>query len=64
MTKNNDIMVADVISGLDDIAVVTICENNVGHAYFDGVDPEFLNRHVLYCFVVKRSYGFEVYIEV
>lgn len=50
------------------IALLTITENGVGHAYFEEdieyIDPDLLSKRVLSCLVVKKPYGYVVDLEV
>lgn len=61
----NDRTVRDILNDLDDIAMVSIEENNIGHAYFgEDIEEDILNRIAVWSLVVKRSYGFVVHIEI
>lgn len=66
--ERNDRTVKDILNDLDDIAMVSIEENNIGHAYFGEdikeIDEDILSRTVVWSLVVKRSYGFVVHIEI
>lgn len=66
--ERNDRTVRDILNDLDDIAMVSIEENNIGHAYFgediEEIDEDILNRIAVWSLVVKRSYGFAVHIEI
>lgn len=66
---NDDQTVIDILDDLDNIALATITENGVGHAYFGegeiaSIDPDILHKRVLSCLVVKKSYGYTVDLEV
>lgn len=67
---NDDQTVIDILDDLDNIhiALLTITENGVGHAYFEEdieyIEPELLHKRVLSCLVVKKSHGYEVNLEV
>lgn len=66
---NDGQTVIDILKDLDDIAVVTITENGVGHAYIgdddiNSIDPDILSKRVVSSLVVKKSNGFEVHVEI
>ena len=68
---NDDQTVIDILDDLDniDIALLTITENGVGHAYFEegeiaSIEPDILHKRVLSCLVVKKQHGYEVNLEV
>lgn len=50
----------------DDISSISICEDGVGHAYFElwEIDEELWNRTAVWCLIVKKSYGYEVFIDI
>ena len=60
--------VVDILEDLNDLYSVTITEDGVGHVYFGDdiatIEEDLLFKRVLSYFIVKRSYGFEVEIEV
>ena len=60
--------VIDILDSVGDIAVLSIIEDGVGHAYFgdevDDIDPDVLESPVRSWFIVKKSYGFIVEVEV
>ena len=66
---DDELTVKDVISEFNNLAVVSIIENNVGHAYIGeediaAIDPDILNKKVLSSFTVKKSDGFHLSLEV
>lgn len=66
---NKQQRVIDILADIDDIGVVTITENGVGHAYFsmeeiDEIPCDLMESIVVTAFVVKKSYGFHVEMEV
>lgn len=60
--------VKDILDELDDVAMVSIEEDNIGHAYFGeditDIDEDILNSTASWVFVVKKTYGFVVHIEI
>lgn len=61
--------VKDILDEVGEIAVLSICENNVEHAYFGAdeiteIDTDILDKRIAACFVVKKSWGFHVSLEV
>ena len=61
--------VIDILAEFDDIGVVTITENGVGHAYFcmsdiDSIPCEELESIAINWFIVKKDYGYVVEIEI
>ena len=66
---DDELTVKDVLSEFNNIAVVSISESNVEHAYIGeddvaAIDPDILCKKALSCFVVKKSEGFHVHLEV
>lgn len=65
---NDGQTVIDILDELDNIALVTITENGVGHAYFEKdieyIEPELLSKRVLSSLVVKKPYGYIADLEV
>lgn len=64
---DDDQTVQDILDGFnngENIAMVCIDEGGIGHAYIEEVDPDFLHMRVKSSSVVKREYGFVLYLEV
>ena len=67
----SDIMTLDdILYDLgNDVAIVSVNENNVEHAYFgydeiESIEPDIWDAEVVRHLVVKRDFGFMVYIEL
>lgn len=67
---SGEMTVREILSNFNDIAVLDICENNIiGHAYFGKdeiaeIGDDILNKEVMSYFVVKRSDGFHISLEI
>ena len=61
---------ADILNDLgDDVAILCINEKNVEHAYFgyyeiESIEPDIWDAEVVRYLVVKRDFGFMVYVEL
>ena len=61
--------IKNILSDLDDIAVVSINDREVGHSYIGeydiaAIDEDILDSKAMSFFIVKKSFGYEVYIEI
>ena len=66
---NDEQTVQDILNDLDDVAVVSINDRGVGHSYIGeydiaAIDEDILDSKAMSFFIVKKSFGYEVYIEI
>ena len=60
----------DILTDLgNDVAILCINEKNVEHAYFgydeiESIEPDIWDAEVVRHLVVKRDFGFLVYVEI
>lgn len=59
---------SDIIEDLDEIAVIDIRENGIGHCYFcdeiQEIDEDLLGMEIVSWFIVSKTYGYEVSVEL